>query len=801
MSFTAPKRASSRLVHTALCLLVTLLAPAGASAQMQRLFETTAPGALAITGNALGLSVNGTYTGPGTQGAIGAFITLNEDSHAGEAWPWGTTTSWLENGSMAHLDLPYEAEVLYALLVWGGSFDYPAGNVGPETLDTPISFETPAAVHSVSSTYGRTVSLEPVTGGRRFRVRFYTRAADVTTLVREAGAGYYGVSGVPATIAAAGQELNAAGWTLVVAYGDRSAVTRNMTLFFGGEWLDENAVLETTIEGFCAPPSGVVRGDVIVSALEGDAHFGGDRLAILRATGAREPVLLSGPFNPADNFFGSMINTLNGGPDPRATFGERNHNPVAGTSSVGGRQGWDITQVRLRSEDQHLSNGQRSATLRATNASGAVSDSTMITLLGLQIEVNAPRFRVDDAVLFEVIPATGSGTPWDPQTVVVGDEVDLVFELANSGAQGSAAAESIRWRVELPAGLSYVPGSFRRGSSPLDAEGRSVDASALRGGVAIGPLGMNESVLLSLRVRVDERPHSGDRFEARASWTYRWRSCADSAPLEATATSTTLGLAMSRLALVKEVEAARNPAEIGDEVTYRLSVTNVGAAPTRMALLEDSVPEGLAYVADSTTLQGAPVPDRAGLMPFTGGAPIHVSPAQPGRIPPGEQVVVTFRARVTPSAPPLVRNQARVFDGAIEGGEAIASRNLRTDTGSGEQDVWVDDDAEDALPEDLREVDDAGVDVAQDLANPEEPPEVGSSDDALAEDDATGSLPTRPGRDVDEGERVSSTSRETGCCSVIGGGSPSTAGWLALGVMALLWRGRRSRGGKATTAP
>ena len=81
------------------------------------------------------------------------------------------------------------------------------------------------------------------------------------------------VSGVPATQDTLINSLNAAGWTLVVAYRDSTERIHNLTIFVGGSFVDEDSTEDYDFAGFCTPPSGPFDGHAVVSALEGDAAF------------------------------------------------------------------------------------------------------------------------------------------------------------------------------------------------------------------------------------------------------------------------------------------------------------------------------------------------------------------------------------------------------------------------------------------------------------------------------------------------------------------------------------------------
>jgi len=142
---------SMKLYAPLLLAIVTATAlPRAAEAQSLR-FSATAPGGIVGTGNTLGLAKEFNENGPGLRDSIGTFISLGNTideppTNPANPWPMGTTANWMENGSSAVLDLP-EAEVLYAELVWGGSFQY-------GTEDVSALRDTPAASSPVPGCTG-----------------------------------------------------------------------------------------------------------------------------------------------------------------------------------------------------------------------------------------------------------------------------------------------------------------------------------------------------------------------------------------------------------------------------------------------------------------------------------------------------------------------------------------------------------------------------------------------------------------------------------------------------------------------
>ncbi|MCC6559397.1 MAG: DUF11 domain-containing protein [Polyangiaceae bacterium] len=507
------KRPLRALTAGALGLAALGLASPGPASAAQLRFTTTAPGGIVATGNTLGLSKEMNLNGPGIRDSIGTFLSLDgatDDNPANPAnpWPAGTTYDWHQNGSAAVLDLPDEFEVLYAELIWGGSYNY-VENV-TANLDDAIDLRSDGAAMSVTPADITKVTLAE-TAASGFAVNYYMRSADVTAFVQAHGAGTYEVRGVPATQIETINSLNAAGWTLVVAYRDASQPIRNLSVFVGGSFVDEDTQQDYVVSGFCAPPSGPVGGKVAFSTIEGDANLTGDQL-LIAPTVAGPFQNLSGPNNPSDNFFCSQLNDSNGVLDTSGTFGTENHDAVAGANVAGGRQGWDVTAVPLSSADGQLAPGQTSAVMRTITT----GDSFVPTLAAFQIDVNAPDF------------SAGSALQTSTDVVSLGDTLTVTVTLDN---QGQAAATGVRLELPLEAGLSLA--GFTTDGVPGDAQGNAVTAADLAAGVDEGSLapGEHRTVVLDLDV---VGPPAGNSYILHSTWSYDFVTCQNQPPLSET---------------------------------------------------------------------------------------------------------------------------------------------------------------------------------------------------------------------------------------------------------------------------
>jgi uncharacterized repeat protein (TIGR01451 family)/MYXO-CTERM domain-containing protein len=476
------------------------LLPQPAEAQLLR-FTTTEPGNVIAVGNTLGLAKQPALNGPGTSDAIGTFITLDaaavdDDLPPGTSpWPAGTTSNWNENGSEATLEIPREGSVLYAELVWGGSHAYGAENVSA-FLDTPVTLSANGESITVTPDAATAVTEEALGS---FVIRYYMRSGDVTAFVQEHGSGTYAVEGVPATQDSIVDTTNAAGWSIIVAYRFDGDPIRNMSVFVGDTtFVDEDATVDYEVDGFCAPPSGDIAGTIAIATVEGDANRQGDQLAI-GETPASVFVNLSGPNNPADNFFCSQINGPDGLIDTSGSFGNLNHAP--GTNVSGGRQGWDIAHVELSSDAGQLSPNQTSAVLRTQT----LSDSYMPLLAGIAIDVNAPKFLYD-----------ASTTEVDKDEVEVGDSFKVTITLVN---EGSAPANGVSFFLPLANGLALD--AFSTNGASGDILGNPVTLADLGTGVDMGDLAPDEQRVVVVDLSV-EAPQSTD---IRPEWHYSYTMC------------------------------------------------------------------------------------------------------------------------------------------------------------------------------------------------------------------------------------------------------------------------------------
>ncbi|WP_145409489.1 DUF7507 domain-containing protein [Paenibacillus xylanexedens] len=565
-----------------------------------------ATGAITFTGNTLGLSRSDTAGVPGTQDSIGGFTTTNAGVQYG-TYPLGTTSAYQSNSSAAVLGLPAGSTVLYAELIWGGSYINGAVNLSA-AINNPVTFTTPAGTFSITPdplTYNQFDLGNNAAG--------YVRSANVTTLVANGGAGTYITGAVVGTIVITNDATaNHAGWTLGVIYQNPTLPFRNMSLRAGGVLVQStSAPVVTTLTGFATPLSGVLGGRALFSAQEGDANRTGDQ-ALFGPTSATS-VALSGPNNLAANFFASQINGDTGALNTTGTFGTRNQvNGAPGSNIVGGRQGWDITNVDVSAR---LINNQSSAVLTLTTS----GDAYIVNANAIQVDINAPIITVA-----KVSAATGA---------VAGDSILYTVTISNAG---TASAASVVLSDTLPTGLTFVPGS-------VTVAGVSRPTLDVTAGIPLGSLNLASSVIVTYRALIANNANILQLVNS-ANAAFTFQSVAGGAVISGVipSNSSVLPVYSPNLSIVKT--ASTTNATVGDQVTYTLQVNNGGNVAANVTLT-DNIPAGSSYVAGSFRVNGNVV---AGANPATG--------VNLGSLAAGSVTTVTFQVLVTslPSPPTLV---------------------------------------------------------------------------------------------------------------------------------------------------
>lgn len=544
-------------------------------------FSTTTNGALAITGNTLGLSKISNQNRAGTIGAIGAFATTNTALQV-PTFPAGTTLNYTQNSSTAILNIPAGSTILYAELVWGGNYLSRDQNI-TSVLGNPVSFTTPVSTYSIPPSAVTASNQTFVSGSVTFG--FYTRSADVTSLVQAAGSGSYTTGSVPGLvdpIDASNGTINSAGWTLIVAYQNGTLPARNLTIYVAGNRVSaETGSADVSVSGFLTPSGGPVSGRLFLSSTEGDADLTGDQA--LFGPNFSSLNALSGPNNAINNFFGSQINNAAGNLDTTGTFGTRNQSASTSTNISAGRQGWDITSIDISS---YLTNSQVSAAIRLTTN----GDAYMLNTVGLQININSPNIQATKTV--------------NKSVAAIGDILTYTVTIPNTGL---LPANNVIFIDSLPNGTSFIPGTVTVDNVPQT----NANPAA---GISLGTINNSASRTITFQATVVSLPNQNP-ISNTANITFQYTPIAGGTTFNGLATSNSAGTQINLADINGTKSVNKLFTDIGETLTYSIALANVGNIAATNVIYTDTIPSGTTFIPGSVTVNGV---TQAGANPANG---------------------------------------------------------------------------------------------------------------------------------------------------------------------------------------
>ncbi|WP_410976469.1 DUF7507 domain-containing protein [Bacillus pacificus] len=544
-------------------------------------FSTTTNGALAITGNTLGLSKISNQNRAGTIGAIGAFATTNTALQV-PTFPAGTTLNYTQNSSTALLNIPAGSTILYAELVWGGNYLSRDQNI-TSVLGNPVSFTTPVSTYSITPSSVTASNQTFVSGSVTFG--FYTRSADVTSLIQAAGSGSYTTGSVPGLVDpldASNGAINSAGWTLIVAYQNGTLPARNLTIYVAGNRVSaETGSADVSVSGFLTPSGGPVSGRLFLSSTEGDADLTGDQA--LFGPNFSSLNALSGPNNAVNNFFGSQVNNAAGNLDTTGTFGTRNQSASTSTNISAGRQGWDITSIDI---SPYLTNSQVSAAIRLTTN----GDAYMLNTVGLQININSPNIQATKSV--------------NKSVAAIGDILTYTVTIPNTGL---LPANNVTFTDILPNGTSFIPGTVTVDNVPQT----NANPAA---GISLGTINNSASRTVTFQATVVSLP-SQNPISNTATITFQYTPIAGGTTFNGLATSNSAGTQINLADMNGTKSVNKIFTDIGETLTYSIALTNIGNITATNVIYTDPIPSGTTFVPGSVTVNGI---TQAGANPANG---------------------------------------------------------------------------------------------------------------------------------------------------------------------------------------
>jgi uncharacterized repeat protein (TIGR01451 family) len=362
---------------------------------------------------------------PSAQTGQGGMGNLNNDKYSMVHVNVDTATPGLFNSSSADLALPSgipaSQSVLFAGLYWGARSASPSRNL--VQLRVPGAGYTPVTGNLTG----------PVAAGTSKTPESYQMFADVTPLVRAAGAGAYTVANIQATT---GLDRDG-GWGLVVVVHDPTQPSRNLSVFDGLAPVVKHQTVDVSLNGLNTPAAGVVNTRVGVIAYEGDLGIQHDSLQLSASasdltngcsTQSRDRCI-SDALNLEDNFFNSGITRL----------GQRVTTKIPDFVNQFGFDAKVIdTQPGL------LPNSATSATVR-------LSTNQDTYYLGVLTMATWPSLSPSNVALTKKLTDVNGGV------LVPGDVIQVGITATNSGGDGATAMVV---GDAIPPNTTYVPNSL-----------------------------------------------------------------------------------------------------------------------------------------------------------------------------------------------------------------------------------------------------------------------------------------------------------------------------------------------------
>ncbi|HRN61494.1 MAG TPA: DUF11 domain-containing protein [Luteimonas sp.] len=485
------------------------------------------------------------------------------------------------NSSIATLNLPAGSTVLFAGLYWS------AQGTGSTPGRNAVRFATPASGYSTI-----TASQFDTLAGSANRTD-YQGFANVTAQVQAGGSGAYTVANIASGHNTANNTW--AGWSLVVVYRNSAMPPRSLSVFDGWMRADgSNPVLNLAVGPFVTPPTGPVNSKLGVLTWDGDRatndHVSLPGLSFGPSVAGLSAV--SNAINPVNNFWNSTISV------------DGNHVTAGRTPAYTNTLGMDLDYL---SPNTPLPNGATAAAIRLRGSSSEVMDIGMVSLV---TDVYAP----------DLVSSLGkTAVDVNGGAVEPGDVLTYTVNFTNSGQDG---ATNVVITDPIPAGTTYVAGSLEVLSNDFDGSGNAgyvgpvtdgagddvgeYDAGNNRvvfrlgsndaahdGGIGLSNGGMisaGNSGSFRFQVTVDADVAAATTITNTAHIEHNAQTLPDfDASGEATATVTTTNAV--DLGIAKSVDPTS--ASSGDEVDYRIVVTNEAGATVTGATVTDSPGTGL----------------------------------------------------------------------------------------------------------------------------------------------------------------------------------------------------------------
>ncbi len=212
----------------------------------------------------------------------------------------------------------------------------------------------------------------------------------------------------------------------------------------------------------------------------------------------------------------------------------------------------------------------------------------------------------------------------DKEYADIGDFLTYTITLTNNG---NTSADNVVVTDLIPDGTSFVPDSVVIDTIPQPGANPST-------GINIGSIASGITTVIIFEVIV-EAISLVNPIPDSASIDYEYTVDPQQPPVSVSITTNTVTTQINHAEVVAEKAVDKSIAEVGDVLTYTITLENTGNVPANVILVTDPIPNGTIFVPNSVTINGIPQP---GVDPALG---INIA-----GIPAGATYVVSFQTTI-----------------------------------------------------------------------------------------------------------------------------------------------------------